>query len=143
MATRFLYKNFTVLQCMPTYYKSSVKRKFCKSRRPYNTHFNIDLSPYLRLVDSGSSFRQAAKSTNISTTTIHRLYNEWVELHRPIPFVKQENRGTKRRLSDGQELILCNTLNRKIDNNEVVTHLTVQQLATSIYNSDIRHHTRK
>ena len=128
---------------MPRYRTLISKRRFCRIRRPYQTHKQVDLSPFLQLLDDSRSFQSASQISNISKQSLHRFYQQWTAAGRPKPFVLQEKRGLKKKMSDAQEQLLVNFLNQKIDNCAIVTHQTVQKLALSIYNQDLLHNLRR
>ena len=95
------------------------------------------------MVDDGQSYRSVSRSSNISKTTLERLYAQWVSLKRPKPYVLKENRGKNHALSSELEQVVCNTLDAKINNGEVVTHKTVQQLAVSVWRTNVDHFLRR
>jgi hypothetical protein len=115
------------------------RRKFCTKRHPYNTHLNVDFSPFLRSLDEGKSIRTVAKTSNINRSSLHRMYKEWVAAERPATWVMVEKRGRKPTLTIEQEVELCVQIDSHIADERVLQFGHVKSFAKSIHEQYAAH----
>ena len=99
------------------------KRKFCRKRRPYNSHGKLEFSSILSSIgpvqDGLKSFRTVATEQNIRTTTLHRIHKKWVMLNKPSPHFITDLRGHKTILSAHDEQQLAQRIETQIDDERV------------------------
>jgi hypothetical protein len=76
---------------------SPTKPKHTAHRRPYQKYVDVDLAPYMRVVEHAKSIRAASKQMkHLSLTRLNRLYHQWCDAGRPSPFIRKETRGRHR-----------------------------------------------
>jgi hypothetical protein len=119
------------------------KKKFCRFRRPYQTHRDVDLAPFLVRLHDGESTRSVARSSNIRRSTLQRLYKRWKALSYPQPYIVQETRGRKLTLNVQQETFLANICDEYIQKGYILHNKHVRNFAKMIAASGHYYDTRR
>ena len=95
------------------------RRRFCRKRHPYQDHHDLELSFFLKMIDSGSSYSHVSRSSNIKFATL------WIEAGRPEPYFVTDNRGRTTKLSHTEELQLCSAIDDEIDHERYYYYTTL------------------
>ena len=113
------------------------KRKFCRKRRPYNSHGKLEFSSILSSIgpvqDGLKSFRTVATEQNIRTTTLHRIHKKWVMLNKPSPHFITDLRGHKTILSAHDQQQLAQRIETQIDDERVIRYPHVKAAAVEAF----------
>ena len=118
------------------------KRRFCRKRRPYNSHSKKDFSPVLALIGptelGQKSIRAVAAEHNIRPTTLFRMHKKWVLLNKPAPYFMIDLRGKKTILSAVEENELAVEIKHQIDDERIIRRSHVKAAAIRIFRGSER-----
>jgi hypothetical protein len=109
------------------------RRRFCRKRHPYQDHHDLELSFFLKMIDSGSSYSHVSRSSNIKFATLWRMHHKWIEAGRPEPYFVTDNRGRTTKLSHTQELQLCSAIDDEIDHERILRCTDIQTFARTMF----------
>jgi len=78
-------------------------------------------------------------TSNISRTTLRRLYDKWLSLGCPSPYYQLETRGRNTALTESQERQLSILLDDHIDNDRILQVADVKAMAVNMYELQMDH----
>jgi hypothetical protein len=119
------------------------QKRFCRRRRPYQTHQNVDLAPFCMRIHDGEPLRRVARASNICRSSLQRIYKRWKVLNYPQPFYLKETRGRKLFLQPIEEQYLASICDHYINQGYILLNKHVRKFATMIAESTHYYNTRR